>query len=166
MSMPRLPVAYGLIVSPYGDARRSTRLHWGVDLGGVAGTQVVAPEDLLVVRTWLDDATPPFVGYGPGGVLARGTDIALPGKRYHLLAHLDPSDLPEVNRPIREGAHVGVMSDVAHVHWEIRREPIDDPATRQGNTIDPIRWVDSGGRSRAGGVVLVVFVLWMLISRR
>ena len=162
--MSRYPIT-GVIGTPFGVFRRTDgKWHWGVDIAAARGTEVVAPEDVEVVRVWEDDKTPPFVGYGPGGVLARA--IA-PPQRYHLLAHLAPGQQASVGDIIHEGERIGEISAVGHVHWEIRREPVDGPDTRPRNTYDPVLWVATGAlveKSRGGGL-FVWLLLWWLVSR-
>jgi hypothetical protein len=112
-------------------------------------------------------AAAPFDGYGPAGVLLHGRSGA-----FHLLAHLDPqgwdenvpnqlpiSSLtnpsekvfpPTVGRSYAEGEQVGRMpthvgASGAHTHWEVRKEPIDNPTTRELNTVDPARWLELRG---------------------
>lgn len=133
-------------------------MHWGLDLAGARGTEVISPERAIVSAVWGDDATPPFVGYGPGGALLRGES-----GWFHLLGHLDPSDLPELGATLAEGGHVGVMSELEHTHWEVRRDPIDSPSTRQANTVDPAAWVTE---TRWGPIAFLVVLGWWLISRR
>jgi len=163
--MSRYPIK-GVVGTPFGVFRQADgKWHWGVDIAAQPGTQVVAPEAMEVVRVWSDES-PPFAGYGPGGVLARA--VALP-QRYHLLAHLAPSGaLVSAGDVVAEGAGVGEVSSLAHVHWEMRREAIDSPESRPRNTFDPVVWVRTGQlveRSRGAGVFLVLLALW-LISRR
>lgn len=142
--------------------------HWGVDLAEPQGSPVFAPERMTIVAVWRDDKTAPFVGYGPAGVLAQGIGPGNIGQpHYHLLAHLDPggwddngirSDVdaagvvipldrvltPTKGETFEAGQQVGVISNLGHTHWEIRREPIDSPSTRAGNTYDPLAWVKDG----------------------
>lgn len=163
--MARYPID-GVVGTPFGVFRRKDgKWHWGVDIAAAPGGAVVAPEDLEVVRVWTADVVP-FVGYGPGGVLARGLET--PGGPYHLIAHLDAGDVPTVGEIIDEGSPVGVVSSLAHVHWEIRREPLDSPSTRSSNTYDPVAWVAGRGlveKSRGAGILWLALALY-LISRR
>lgn len=133
-------------------ANRTTHMHWGVDLvqSPTDPDGVVAPERSSVVKVWLDNKTAPFVGYGPGGVLLKGLTTGV----YHLLGHLDPgawsdADRPTIGEVFETGQFVGhtaptgsdgVGKATPHVHWEVRVQPIDDPTTRQANTLDPIDW--------------------------
>jgi murein DD-endopeptidase MepM/ murein hydrolase activator NlpD len=151
--MPRYPVDSISLASGYGfrPVRGASQGHWGFDLAGRQGDSVVAPEAMTITRVWGDDSTPPFAGYGPGGVEGLGRSGV-----YHLLAHLDPITIPvEVGEDVQEGERVGSMpSHVGaagpHTHWEVRRREIDDPATRQGNTYVPSWWLDA---ARAGWTV-------------
>jgi murein DD-endopeptidase MepM/ murein hydrolase activator NlpD len=112
-----------------------------------------------------DDAR--FQGYGPAGVLIKGDSGV-----FHLLAHLDPQGWddsivpliitpmivlpkPVIKSPVKgdvviEGEQVGRMpthvgAAQPHVHWEVRKQPIDNPTTRELNTFDPAKWVAAGG---------------------
>lgn len=141
--------------------------HWGVDLVEPQGAPVFAPERMTITHVWHDDKTAPFVGYGPSGVLARALDGPLGQPHYHLLAHLDPGGwddngvregldaagnptvlakvlTPTVGETFEEGQQVGTVSNLGHTHWEIRIQPIDSPATRKGNTYDPLAYVHKG----------------------
>ena len=155
--MARYPVDSPKIISGYG-VRPTTKGgildpaiegHWGLDLYGQAGTPVRAPEDMTVTAIWVDDATPPWVGYGPGGIEASGASGV-----FHLLGHLDPDHLEvSVGDQVHEGEQVGVTSVKAHVHWEVRHVAVDNPDTREGDTEDPQAWLQ---RVDPGGVVLKV----------
>lgn len=96
-------------------------VHLGVDLFGVRGTPVRAPEDGEVVATWTNDTTRPWRGYGPAGVTIRG-DSGI----YHVLAHLiasaarAPATLA-IGARVRRSDVVGYISGYQHVHWEPRR---------------------------------------------
>lgn len=141
--------------------------HWGVDLAEPPGAPVYAPERMTIVAVWTDDKTAPFVGYGPAGVLAKALDGPPGQTHYHLLAHLDPAGwndtglrepvdasggtsvldvvlTPTKGETFEQGQQVGTISKLAHTHWEIRKEPIDSPATRGGNTFDPVKYVKTG----------------------
>src|SRR5260221_13339069 len=102
--------------------------HWGIDIATPTTTPVVAPERMSIKFVWTDNATAPFVGYGPAGVLALGQSGA-----YHLLAHLDPSGWSDASRAtkgptIQKGEGVGFPAPtgsdglghaVPPVHWEM-----------------------------------------------
>lgn len=146
--------------------------HWGLDIPARPTTAVVAPESMTVVEVWTGDVAP-FVGYGPAGVLAKGDSGV-----YHLLAHLDPLAWTDDNRPTKGqrfdvGEQVGFPSPTvspSHVHWEVRIKPIDSPATRGGNTLDPRAWRNGIATPKVGapsGVPwwLVLFGLWALSKR-
>lgn len=144
--MSRYPVDSITIASGYGVriVRGAAQGHWGYDLAGAEGTEVKAPEAMTVTQVWHDDVTPPFVGYGPGGVEGLGASGV-----YHLLAHLEPSTIGvSVGDQIEEGhslgrmpSHVGAAGP--HTHWEVRKREIDSPATRENNTIVPNWWVQA-----------------------
>lgn len=174
--LPRYPVDSISLASGYGVrvVRGASQGHWGYDLAGKAGDAVKAPEVMTVTRRWTDDTTPPFVGYGPGGIEALGDSGV-----YHLLAHLDPSTIAvDVGEPVMEGEIVGRMpSHVGaagpHVHWEVRKREVDSPSTRAGNTLVPASWVtfanngwhasDSGpqpqGAGSSNGILWLALVL-------
>jgi hypothetical protein len=154
--------------------------HWGLDLPTASlrpsgnATPVVAPERLKVVHVWTNNTTPPFVGYGPAGVLGLGDSGV-----YHLLAHLDPTAwssgaVPKRAEVYEPGEYIGLVDPKqAHVHWEVRIEPIDSPDTRAGNTIDPIRWVRGESRvlrddppSSGGGVIWLLGLLLLAGGKR
>jgi murein DD-endopeptidase MepM/ murein hydrolase activator NlpD len=113
--------------------------HWALDLQDGAGKPVRAPEAGTVTATWTDDKTPPWAGYGPGGV-----EIAGVSGVYHVLAHQDPGSLlVGVGDQVAEGEQLGTVSTLGHVHWEVRKVAIDSPDTRAGDTVPPIEWLDS-----------------------
>lgn len=140
-------------VTPHGafDFQRATRRHHGVDLGGKAGTVVVAPEDLevlAVLRGGKVTRTPALRGVGlngyePAAVLARGRSGYV-----HVLGHLADGALPGVGQVVREGATVGTISRVGHVHWEVRRaDRAPWPRARRGDdVVDPLALL-SGNRT-------------------
>lgn len=140
--------------------------HWGVDLPAAWTTVVVAPESMSVVEVWTTNDTPPFSGYGPAGVLAKGDSGV-----YHLLAHLDPTAWSADNRPTKGqrydvGEQVGFPSqDIApsHVHWEVRLQPIDSPSTRGGNTLDPLAWANGFSVTKAGAPSGSDWWIWLLV---
>jgi murein DD-endopeptidase MepM/ murein hydrolase activator NlpD len=130
---------------------------------------------------WSDNVTPPFVGYGPAGVLAQGDSGV-----YHLLGHLDPAGWTDASRPTKGqrfdvGEEIGFPAPTGspgvgaakpHVHWEVRVEPIDSPATRGGNTLDPVQWARGFSSSTRVGApaadglwFLVLFGLWYLTRK-
>lgn len=175
MAIRRPPVALPSAIAAgngYGDFRakqvdtstgRPGVWHWGLDLANAIGADVDAPEDMTITHVWTDNETAPFVGYGPGGVLGRGASGL-----YHLLAHMDPT--VAVGNVVQAGDVVGHTGELAgitpHCHWEVRVKPIDSPATRKGNTLDPRSWL-AGATSRSGdwGWLLVVVAL-VVVSRR
>jgi murein DD-endopeptidase MepM/ murein hydrolase activator NlpD len=140
--------------------------HPGVDVAGVAGTQVVAPETGQVVMVGGDVA--PFVGYGPWWILIQGES----GK-CHLLAHLEPftSAMTQVGAQVTAGQVIGTTSSANHTHWEVRDKPIPDFAngeTNLDNNSDPIAWLAMSG---FGGLTTILIVsgaaalLWLLYQR-
>lgn len=141
--------------------------HPGVDVAGVAGTQVVAPENGQVAMAGTDIA--PFVGYGPWWILIAGES----GK-YHLLAHLEPftSAMTTVGMQVTAGQPIGTTSSANHTHWEVRDKPVPDFAngeTNFDNNSDPIAWLSMAG---FGGITTILIVsgaaalLWLLYQRR
>lgn len=150
--------------TPHGayDYQRATRRHHGIDLAGKRGTVVVAPERLLVLATGRGLSTSHKVqgvmersghalargvglaGYGPGAVLALGLDTGM----VHVLGHLDDGALPAVGSTVEEGATVGTVSRVGHVHWEVRK-PDSHPwprARRGDDTYDPAAYLEAAAR--------------------
>jgi murein DD-endopeptidase MepM/ murein hydrolase activator NlpD len=179
--MPKTGIAPG---NAYGGQRANGVVHWGIDLAARPSELVVAPEDGVIVDVWTDNETPPFVGYGPGGVLLKGESGV-----FHLLGHLDPgrwtaSSRPTIGEVFEVGQQIGntaptgspgVFQAAPHVHWEVRTKPHDSPATRQANTTDPVKWRAGMGRatsrvlseasgSRSSG--LVWLLLLFAVSRR
>lgn len=141
--------------------------HPGVDVAGVAGTQVVAPEDGQVVSVGGDVA--PFVGYGPWWVMIQGAS----GK-YHLLAHLEPftSSMASVGMQVTAGQVVGTTSSANHTHWEVRDKPVPDFANGEdnfSNNSDPIAWLTMAG---FGGITTILLaggaavLLWLIYQQR
>lgn len=124
--------------------------HLGIDLAGVDGTPVYAPEDSSI-DSMGTGAFPPFTGYGPGAIIMRGKKTGV----YHLLAHLNPASMPspmvpgstwdfmttplwkstDQRRQVKEGELIGYTSDANHVHWEVRH-----PGWNGART-DPALWV-------------------------
>jgi murein DD-endopeptidase MepM/ murein hydrolase activator NlpD len=171
----RAPVAELNVASPYGVFRPGQDAwHWGVDLAQGAGEPVSAPERMRVevmrlgVSATATKLAPPLDGYGPGAVIARGDSGV-----WHLLAHLDPvwwatnAELPVVGRVYLEGEQVGVTpravgSAGPHLHWEVRtHRAVDSPATRAGNTMDPLAWL--AGKRPSGGTSMTMLVVLVLL---
>lgn len=172
--MARYPVDSISLASGYGYRLKAgaQQGHWGYDLAGPAGTKVKAPEPMTITRVWTDDKTPPFVGYGPGGVEGLGASGV-----YHLLAHLEPSSIPvDVGEEVWEGEVLGEMSQLAHVHWEVRMREVDDPSTREANTLVPLAWITAtiaGKRWTAADIArpgssgwIVLLLLWLLAGSK
>jgi murein DD-endopeptidase MepM/ murein hydrolase activator NlpD len=95
---------------------------------------VFAPESGVVERV-SDGKSVPFQGYGPGVILIRG-DSGF----YHLLSHLNFSTISVApGQRIFDGQRIAQFDrEIAHTHYEVRREPIGPSAT---NTIDPAVWL-------------------------
>lgn len=135
---------------------RRKRDHHGIDLAGARGTVVYAPEAMTVIavgrglstsgkRTGVVErsgdplaAGVGLAGYGPGAVLARGASGLV-----HVLGHLDDGALPAAGAELDEGAVVGTISRVGHVHWEVRKpDAYPWPRARRGvDTADPEVWL-------------------------
>jgi hypothetical protein len=104
---------------------------------------VVAPERCTVRyvdRDASSDASP-LLRYGPGSILVEG---ALGFS--HVLAHLDPSSIPEGIVPgavLECGQFVGRVADGPnHLHWEVRTKLLSAPgAERARYTWHPLRWL-------------------------
>lgn len=157
-TLPKAGIAQG---NGYGHVRSDGVQHWGIDIAARPSELVVAPERGVIVDVWTDNETPPFVGYGPGGVLLKGESGV-----FHLLGHLDPgrwtvNSRPTVGEVYEVGQQIGntaptgspgVYRATPHVHWEVRTKPHDSPATRQANTTDPLKW--RAGMNRASSRVL------------
>lgn len=115
------------------------RKHAGLDLAAREGTIVVAPENGRVERVAFGgpgaDMDRPWSRYGPAIVLMRGRSGL-----FHLLAHVHyplvaPGELVQAGQPL------AAVSELAHVHWEIRRGMFPRPGvTNYENSIDPLKW--------------------------
>jgi len=158
--VPRWPVDT-VQVTPHGAYayQRTRRRHHGVDLAGQRGTLVRAPERLAVLivargnspghaRAGTVERSADRLargvrldGYGPAAVMARGLDTGM----VHVLGHLEPAALPTVDATLEEGAPVGTISRVGHVHWEVRqRDRYPWPrADRGDDTYDPGAWLEA-----------------------
>ncbi len=142
--------------------RRTTQgnvLHAGVDIGAKRGTVVVAPASGVVVAVERQNRSP-FKGYDPESVVLRDDD-----GMYHLLAHLEPSNLADPRDPnklakegsgarFEAGQPIGNVGKYNHTHWEVRTkflkgDPMDDAKVR-ANTVDPLAWL----KGSAGGYSL------------
>jgi murein DD-endopeptidase MepM/ murein hydrolase activator NlpD len=132
------------------------RHHYGVDLGGPAGTPVYAPERMAVVvrrRGSAIETSPRFRGigldgYGPGAVLAVGASGVV-----HVLGHLGLDGMPPIGAEVAEGDRIGSIGSPRHVHWEARlgdRAPWPR-STRGDDTVDPMGLVRGGGGGGGGG---------------
>jgi murein DD-endopeptidase MepM/ murein hydrolase activator NlpD len=141
--------------------------HPGLDVFGMAGTPVVAPEDSTVIAA-ADGSSSPFGGYGPWIILLEGVS----GKT-HLLGHLDPAhqDMAPVGQSFQGGDQVGTTSGANHTHWEVRDVPIPDYAHGQTGfdiIMDPVDWlaeatVTSGSIGSIillGGAAALLWFLW------
>jgi murein DD-endopeptidase MepM/ murein hydrolase activator NlpD len=157
---------------------------WGVDTDGTRADNTTVAADGR------------FDGYGPAGVLIKGDSGV-----FHLLAHLDPQGwlaptetslslpptiavprervfVPAKGDKVLEGEQVGRMPTHVgaagpHVHWEVRKQPIDNPTTRELNTVDPSAWVAAGGDTSklatvksiaAGKPGDIPFWVWLLVG--
>lgn len=141
--------------------------HPGVDVSGIAGTPVVAPETGTVVMVG-DGNSAPFVGYGPWFVIIQGES----GK-FHFLGHLEPSTstMAPMGLRVTAGDQVGVTSAANHTHWEVRTNMVPDFASGEdnfSNNTDPLGWLAMA--MLGAGTVLVVggaaLFLWLLLRRR
>jgi len=139
--------------------------HPGIDVAGVAGTPVMAPEDGVVVSVG-DGASAPFVGYGPWFAILQGAS----GK-FHFLGHLDPMTqlMATVGQVVSAGDQVGTTSSANHTHWEVRDKMVPDFAAGEdnfSNNSDPIGWLtfaklgDLGSILLVGGATLFLWLLW------
>src|SRR5260221_9645037 len=146
--MSRYPVDHVDVASGYGYRQDPgggllPQGHGGLDLVDQAGAPVRAPEPMTVTAVWTDDKTPPYVGYGPGGIEGQGSSGL-----FHLLGHMDPAHLEvSVGDRVQEGEQVGAVSALGHVHWEVRRVAVDNPDTRAGDTLDPVEWLKTGAQN-------------------
>ena len=153
-------------------AKRGRFGHWGVDMpvvsvadGGTGVGEVSAPEGMVIRHVWTNDSTPPFVGYGPAGVVGEGDSGV-----YHLLAHLDPSawsasSIPTKGQRYDVGELVGLMSESVkppHLHWEVRVFPVDDPKKRAATSLDPWEW--RFGKRRILGGAGASWWLWVILG--
>lgn len=112
-------------------------LHPGVDVLGVKGTPVQAPEGGVVVVV-ADGTAMPFQGYGPWLVILQGDS----GK-FHLLGHLEPSaNVVAKGQRVELGQVVGKTSSANHTHWEVRTMLTPGAGrTNQQNNEDPVSWL-------------------------
>jgi hypothetical protein len=127
--------------------------HPGVDVGGVQGTVVRAPEDGVIVLV-SDGSSPPWEGYGPYLALIKGKSDF-----YHLLAHLQPGSMTlGVGSAVTAGLPIATTSSANHTHWEVRKKVTPNYAaneTNLDNNIDPMLWLS---QARRGGIVnLLIF---------
>ncbi len=148
-------------------AHQNNVLHAGVDLSAPRGTVVVAPADGVVVSVERDNRSP-FRGYDPESVVLRD-DRGL----FHLLAHLEPSNLVDPRDPDRlatpvegkrfvAGQPIGRVGAFNHTHWELRTkflkgDPMDDELVI-ANTINPLVWLEGGEQDSA--IMLPELVIW------
>lgn len=120
---------------------QGTRLHAGVDLAAPRGTPVVAPEAGLVTavaRTSPGNAPrAPWTGYGPEVVVVLGQS-----GRYHLLSHVQRPSVA-VGDTVEMGDEVAEVSNLAHVHWEVRlSERTPRGVETVENVLDPMAWLE------------------------
>lgn len=141
--------------------------HPGVDVAGVAGTSVVAPESGTVVAVG-SGAAAPFVGYGPWFVIIQGDDSG----KFHMLAHLDPvaSSMAPMGAQVVAGDQIGVTSSANHTHWEVRDKVVPDFSAGEDNftnNTDPLAWLSGASMGLVGTALLVggaALFLWLLFS--
>lgn len=138
-------------------------IHAGVDISAKRGTMVVSPTDGVIVAVERKNRSP-FRGYGPETVVIRDDD----GK-FHLLAHLEPSELvdprtqrtkPGEGKRVATGRMVGTIGKFNHVHWEVRRTFLPDYSAGEFNehiSEDPVAWaqVDPTSDAHEGYQVVV-----------
>lgn len=141
--------------------------HPGVDVYGVVGTRVVAPEDGVVMQV-ADGASSPLAGYGPWVVILHG-DSGL----YHLLGHLNPATSAMAMPGMRfvAGQQIGTTSTANHTHWEVRKKAIPDFAHGESNAtnnLDPLAWLrDAQAIGKMGPVLLLGaagLLFWLLLN--
>lgn len=138
--------------------------HPGIDVFGMQGTEVRAPENGTVVLA-ADGSSSPVGGYGPWVIIIQGD-----GGRFHLLGHLDPfAASSPLGAQVSAGDVVGVTSSANHTHWEVRRTMIPDFAngeSNQTNNFDPVQWLhEQAGFGAIGSIVLLgaaAVLFWML----
>lgn len=162
---PNNPAGYGVFrprQGPHGT------WHWGLDIpfDPVTHGAVAAPEHMVITHVWTDDRTPPFVGYGPAGVVGQGASGV-----FHLLGHLDIEGFAvTVGQTFEAGELVAMDSKlVGHVHWEVRTKAVDEgPATRAAFTINPVLWMGAQSvmLSKAPGLPWWVWALGLYAVSR
>lgn len=160
--------------------------HTGLDLAGTRGTPVYAPEPLSV-HAMGTGSLPPFRGYKPGAMIARGLTSGV----YHLFGHLEPGTMPsptqegtfwdfmttplwrssDVRRQIKEGERIGLTSSANHVHWEVRSPGWDGARTNPAAWLAKYADVDVGeftygASSGTGGGALVVLGLLLFGGKK
>ncbi len=130
--------------------------HPGLDVVGMAGTPVKAPDSGTVVLA-MDGSGSPVGGYGPWVLIIQSS---VDGK-FHLLGHLDPtlaSQAP-VGATVTAGDVVGVTSSANHTHWEVRQAMTPNFAageTNADNNMDPQDWL--AGRQGVAGWTSVLLL--------
>lgn len=130
--------------------------HFGIDLAGPRGTQVVAPEGGSIIET-ATATRKPWTGYAPV-VYMRGDS-----GWYHLMAHTWPGVAP--GDRVEEGMVIGQTGSENHTHWEMRRGRY---GTGRSNTVNPFLWLAGelpmALPSSVGGDELWLAVLILLIG--
>lgn len=119
-----------------------TRLHAGVDLAAPRGTPVLAPEDGTVVAVAQTSpghrARAPYSGYGPEVVVIHGTASG----RFHLLSHVERASVTR-GQLVERGQVVAEVSNLAHVHWEVRIAERTPPGSEVvENVLSPLEWLE------------------------
>lgn len=141
----------GALVPPALPARRwlaprsdGARLHAGVDLGG-PGDIVRAPASGIVAlvgrasrprdeRRWSQPQG--WSGYGPAFIFMQADDGT-----WHLLGHVASATVRPGQR-VAEGEPLALVSDLGHVHWEVRERPHPPPgAATVEIALDPAAWL-------------------------
>jgi murein DD-endopeptidase MepM/ murein hydrolase activator NlpD len=126
--------------------------HPGLDVNGVAGTRVVAPESGVVVAA-SDGNSAPWVGYGPWLIVIQGAS-----GNFHLLGHLEPAyaSMAGVGARVTAGQLVGATSSANHTHWEVRQKLTPGAGrTNLDNNLDPLEWLGGGSSSALAALLLL-----------
>lgn len=136
-------------------------LHPGLDVNGIIGTRVVAPEGGIVVAA-SDGNSAPWVGYGPWLVVIQGAS-----GNFHLLGHLQAATaaMASIGARVTAGQQVGITSSANHTHWEVRRLLTPGAGrTNLDNNLDPLAWLGASSSLGAllllGGAALLSYLIW------
>jgi len=165
------------------DGKKYPCVHPGLDLAGVEGTEVYAPENGTIAAV-ATGTLMPFRGYGPGVILIRGDSGV-----YHLFGHLHYGSIPAAFQKldwedywqdgllnakpdrarVKEGQVIGVTSSADHVHWEVRDGEFgakSNPAVWLKKQIGLVNLSDftyGGAPSSGGGGAGIVILLALLV---